>query len=396
MLVGERASGLGGAYTAISDDPSGIYHNPAGIVFSLENYLSLSANGFTSGSTTYENVYPGQNYIYRSNDFVPVFFGFIQSWGKAKWGFAVIVPRSDNVDQADTITRTPPGPDSAESFTRKFLRQDLTYEIGPAYAMELADNFSIGFSLMGYMQDVKAIDNTTVLYPPAGTGKYFWQMVNVNKKTYAITPKIGIQYMPNPRTSLGFTISRLFNLGGVGTARITKTKVNAGTNTPVTPSGTFNQDIDVQDVGNLAFAAPTPVDISLGYAYFPNRAFLATVQLDWHSGQAGFADFPIRAVLDWSLGAEYHFFDWIAARAAIFSNNSRTYAIDTTKTNQQPHVNLFGTSLGVSFQRSGSSFTLGAAYMFGSGQGQAFADTVSVQTVRQNRLSVYISGSYQL
>src|SRR4051812_8644532 len=68
ILVGERASGLGGAYTAISDDPSGVYHNPAGIVFSLENYLSLSANGLATGSTTYENVYPGQNYVYRSSD----------------------------------------------------------------------------------------------------------------------------------------------------------------------------------------------------------------------------------------------------------------------------------------------------------------------------------------
>ena len=34
MLVGNRAAGLGGAYTAISDDPTGCYYNPAGIAFS--------------------------------------------------------------------------------------------------------------------------------------------------------------------------------------------------------------------------------------------------------------------------------------------------------------------------------------------------------------------------
>ncbi|MDY7035416.1 MAG: aromatic hydrocarbon degradation protein, partial [Thermodesulfobacteriota bacterium] len=29
MLVGDRATGLGGAYTAVSDDPAGCFFNPA-------------------------------------------------------------------------------------------------------------------------------------------------------------------------------------------------------------------------------------------------------------------------------------------------------------------------------------------------------------------------------
>jgi len=33
LLIGDRASGMGGAYTAISDDASGMYYNPAGIVY---------------------------------------------------------------------------------------------------------------------------------------------------------------------------------------------------------------------------------------------------------------------------------------------------------------------------------------------------------------------------
>ena len=46
LIVGERAAGLGGAYISIADDPSGIYHNPAGIIYSFENYFSLSANAY--------------------------------------------------------------------------------------------------------------------------------------------------------------------------------------------------------------------------------------------------------------------------------------------------------------------------------------------------------------
>ena len=45
--VGERASGLAGAFTAISDDPSGAYYNPAGLAFTNKSYISVSTNTFS-------------------------------------------------------------------------------------------------------------------------------------------------------------------------------------------------------------------------------------------------------------------------------------------------------------------------------------------------------------
>ena len=54
MLIGERATGLGGAYTAIADDPSGLYYNPAGIVYSLGSKLSASMNTFYHVKKHYE------------------------------------------------------------------------------------------------------------------------------------------------------------------------------------------------------------------------------------------------------------------------------------------------------------------------------------------------------
>src|SRR4051812_22116956 len=53
VLVGERGASLGGAFLAISDDPSGVFYNPAGIVFGFENYISGSANTYTSSKTVY-------------------------------------------------------------------------------------------------------------------------------------------------------------------------------------------------------------------------------------------------------------------------------------------------------------------------------------------------------
>src|SRR3989338_10609470 len=46
IIIGDRASGMGGAYTAISDDPSGLYYNPAGIAFSFGRSLSGGAQAY--------------------------------------------------------------------------------------------------------------------------------------------------------------------------------------------------------------------------------------------------------------------------------------------------------------------------------------------------------------
>ena len=44
FLIGERAMGLGGAFTAVADDASGIFYNPAGLGFALNSDISGSAN----------------------------------------------------------------------------------------------------------------------------------------------------------------------------------------------------------------------------------------------------------------------------------------------------------------------------------------------------------------
>lgn len=46
QLIGDRATGMGGAYTAVSDDASGLFYNPAGIVYVTDKNFSASVNAF--------------------------------------------------------------------------------------------------------------------------------------------------------------------------------------------------------------------------------------------------------------------------------------------------------------------------------------------------------------
>ena len=82
-IVGDRATGMGGAYTAISDDPSGAWYNPAGLVFSMDNQISLSVNSYQDKGLTIERAIEsgGRLYPYKQNisNFYPSFFGVVQS-----------------------------------------------------------------------------------------------------------------------------------------------------------------------------------------------------------------------------------------------------------------------------------------------------------------------------
>jgi long-chain fatty acid transport protein len=382
---------MGGAYVAISDDPSGIYYNPAGIVFSIENYLSISANAFSSTNQNYANIYPGQSYVYTSQALIPVLFGFTQTVGKGKFGFAVLVPDSEQDDQSDTVTQS----DGSRQFTRKYLRQDTTYMAGPAYAWQIRPNLSMGISLFGAVRFVKTVDNTTVLYPPIGTGPYLLYTLGADQTEFGLEPKIGFQYMPIPKLAIGLTFSKMYPIGGSGQLRTQQTNTGPG-GTPPVPTGNFNTDYSVLNSTNVFHDFASPLSGSIGAAYFFTKSFLISAQFDAYEGKGDYEDFPIAATFNWSIGAEYYLNESWAVRGGLYSDNANTRNVDPNGTNQAPHVNLIGGSFGLSMYRPGASITLGVTYANGTGPGQAFSDSTLVQQVTQNNLIFFLGGSYQL
>lgn len=393
IIIGERAAGLGGAFVALSDDPSGIFHNPAGIAFAAENYLSVSANAYTTGSQQFKNVFPGKDYTYRNRNFFPALFGFTQSSGKGKLGFAIMAPVSDLVDQDDSITNDANSSD-VRTLTRRFFRQDSTYLFGPAYAREVAKDFSVGVSVLGFYRVEKLIDNQLVQIDPAGTNKYFIQNSALERQALGVIPKLGLEWMPAPKWSVGFCMAKTYNLATTGKYRLLSTKSGTG-NDPVTPTGNFTNDMNSTGSDNVTAKVIAPYVFSLGVAYYTSKDFLLTGQVDFYSAEP-FADYKVRAIYNWSLGAEYYLADWLALRAGAYSNNARSKPLVSGAVNQLPHVNLVGTTMSLSMFRANSSVTLGASYSWGSGQGQAIFNNPAIQTVQQNNLTFYLSGSYQL
>ena len=85
LLIGDRASGLGGAYVAIADDPSGLYYNPAGTVYTASSNLSASMNAYNITNTKYKEVLgPGVDWERNSSLLIRTFSVLLNHWARER------------------------------------------------------------------------------------------------------------------------------------------------------------------------------------------------------------------------------------------------------------------------------------------------------------------------
>jgi len=393
ILQGERAFGLGGAYNAISDDPSGIYYNPAGIMFSMESYFSLSANALNMTEKKYVGILPGQDYKYSSKALIPTFFGFTQNIGKSKWGFAIIVTNSDSIDQEDSLTGLNLGSKGMANFKRKFYRSDTTILVGPAFATEVAKNLTLGLALMGQVRTDKFVDQQYVQFTTSG--KYVIQNSSANASSIALAPKLGLQFMPTPKVSFAAVLGKTFAVSGNGSRRTLATRTDAN-NVPVGLDGTYTNDLVEVDGAKYPYHPPMPWNIGGGLAYFFSKRVLLSADLNYYTGDPKFTDYVLQPVINGAMGGEFYMTENFVVRLGTFTNRSNTPALIQGQVNQLEHVNMLGGTFGLSSVRPGSSITLGTSYAAGTGQGQAIGGTTAIQDVKQRNIAIFLTAGYQL
>src|SRR2546428_3805175 len=81
-VVGGRASGMGGAFTALADDGSGPYYNPGGIAFARRSSVSLNASVYGVVTGTYANALgQGHDFTFSDLNTLPLSTSFISKFG---------------------------------------------------------------------------------------------------------------------------------------------------------------------------------------------------------------------------------------------------------------------------------------------------------------------------
>ena len=270
---GARAMALGGAFTAIANDASAVFFNPAGIT-------QLSGTHFMIGSTliapqaSFRGVYPSvTEYKMVNQTFYPSHFYVTHKF-------------TDKIS-AGLSFNTPYGLGTKwnQDWVGKYLaiQTDLmTFQLSPVIAYKLTDNLSISAGFEYHFANVK-ITQKNAQTPFAGDA-----FVTLDgKDNSAFGYNFSVFYKPNENLSFGAAFHSQVSYSFKGTATTTGAKQLI--------------DANILPEGDVTAKLKTPVNITVGAAYkvLPQLSLSFDYQyVGWSSYDTLKADFSNPAYTD--------------------------------------------------------------------------------------------------
>lgn len=386
-LIGDRAAGMGGAYIAVSDDPSGMYYNPAGLAYSTGRNLSASVNAFYNLEKTYKGVIGGNGWTRTSSSLLPNFFGISQPLGGVKLGFSYAVPDSALEDQDQTFYNLPSTLSgyTVSQYVINFNNEDNTYNIGPTIAMDLGKKAAVGLTLYGHFRHSQWIFNEEVFLKETSTSTIYtnWTNQYYESSEEGIKPVLGFMFAPTDKFSIGLSASKIFVLSQ---------------NTTFQQTGkAYNSNDVVRTVMTSDNKKKYPYQLGVGIAYFPSKAFLVSADMNYHSA-VKYDDIILgkqdrRYVVNGAVGIEYYFSTKYAVRAGAFTNIANTKDMGST-INENEKIDLFGGSLSLSHFTRNTSVTFGGTYSQGDGKARIIKGSNAIQDATIKAWTLFISSSY--
>jgi len=383
LLIGDRASGLGGAYTAISDDASGMYYNPAGIVFTENLQLSASANAFHRTETIYKDVLNGDDWKRESESIVPNYFGMTTKLGDGYLGFSYTVTDFVNEDQDSEFTNIP----DVSVYVINLINNDKTTKFGPSYARELNDEWDFGITLYWHERDRDLTNNQFIRLD---NGLFEWQNLFFETSESGYEPIIGLMWSPDDSLSFGLSVRKTYVTSSRTRFQATCSSNAAATTPQCTPAGGLPKDPTIITTRD---ERDHPLNVRLGVAYFHTQRLLYSADISYFEEVDG-SIFDAEEVINYAFGIEYYFNPLWAIRGGYYTNMANTPEVSSGELNQLDHVDLTGISLSISRFSKTSSVTLGFSLASGDGEAQIVTGSSQIQDVEQTIETLYLSTAY--
>jgi long-chain fatty acid transport protein len=426
ILVGDRAAGLAGAYTAIADDASGLYYNPAGVVYTSKPKISGSVNAYNYKTTTYKGITssnPNQKWSRKSSGMVANYFGVVQPIGDSSIGFSIAIPNYELEDQSDSfrnleasqrlitngakyklsdgVTEETFKANASNAVKKQeidYNNQDTTTLAGISYATPVSKDLSFGVTLYAYMRKKEQTLEQISIIQGTSTGTNAATVVKdsfyqkVQSEEFGLQPRLGLMWSPAEKISIGLMVQSTIIMSQSPKTRVNQNlcsvegcfEYNATNDTfeEIDNTTLLTQDIGLQDSKDNEL----PVEINLGAAYFVSDALL-------YSADFGYATKTNVYESTWNIaGAAEYFLDqtW-AVRGGLYTNNANTKKDVATSGND--HVDLFGGSFSVTRYTKSSNITIGLNYATGSGEANLFKGSENIQDITVNSVNLFISTS---
>jgi len=367
--VGDRASAMGGAYTAISNDTSGLYYNPAGIAFA-ETGVSAIVNAYVSSDTRYENVLANTEFKRTSREIVPGMLGGVYDLpnGKGTVGFSIVIPNSEMVEQDEESYKLAVNGETWWHQAVLHYRSDYrVYNIGFSYGYPVSDAFSIGTSVYAHWRGKEEILNQKYRLDNAD-GSYVWHLkdINIDETEWGVHPILGLMWKPNEKYSLGLSLSRIFVLSEDYVIDYSAVEVYMGNK--ANPSSFYS----AQGATDSKREYPWAIRVGAAYAFSPALLFSWDLAFytatDRQDNGAIPSTFATKSFFNTALGTEYHISDTWILNAGFFTNLANTDMDDLQPNEHRESIDMYGGTLGLTYKQGGYLISIGTSYSAGTGK----------------------------
>lgn len=367
ILIGERAAGMGGAYTALTGDPAGCsFYNPATLSRMHGSALSAAMNVYAKSDTRFgstKDLAPAPLRINKGKiSPIPASSGNVFSYGNFALGLSIIFPDFD-LYNGDVLTT---------SEISSFLNQrDESLWLGGSIAINTAPQSSVGLTMYYTSRSLSRSVTDTLEQGSVLT----ISTINKTLETNSIVYILGAYYEITP--DLTFGASHRFKsipINGDGTYfKSVIASDNSIRQTDVEPRLKSRTIIPSKTTIGFGYKAPKKQTYSLDFSYHGSAKYNDMDQIAYSD--------EVEHVETWNVnfGYERYLKKWAALRIGGYSNiSSHPKVVETPTRRQGDHINMWGFSTNFAFHLDeNSSITLGGFYSGGKGQsvqasGQSF------------------------
>ena len=388
ILIGERAAGMGGAYTALSNDASAAgFYNPATLVRIPGNSVSASATLFNKFDTAYgegSNILDAGERVNRGFfRTIPSAIGNVYKWKDWAFGFNIIVP------DYDFFSGNIANSQNAQSF---LTYTDESLWSGLVASYKINETQSLGVTLYYTARSlIRSTQDRTIV-----SGSH--EILTSEEKSIkhnGILAVFGYLWKITKKLTLGVSVRPpAINISGEGAYYKSTTDTNnlPSQITQYKSTNAFTYIPPKYSVG-LGVEASKQFTLSFDGTFYSSFGYLDMASSD--------ASDSIEHKDTWNIamGGEYRFKDPnFNFRFGLFTNNSTHPNVDNSPSRRVgDHINLVGFSSNISFNVSeNSSYTVGGFYYGGDGySSQRVGNQLTRLEKNHHVFTLLISTSYR-